>query len=596
MAVKLPKHLVGAMFAELFSIEMNNFDVEMLLPALFWLVRSGGKDRAGTRTDAANITRYSAALAGHEKLVGFLDEDGHRLLDKWVRSSLIQTSAVGKRKSSEQIAYIRPLSFLCYKPSVPKQSSRLRQTHHFLYYLLNGYLRRDDHDRGATARYFDKLVQETFANGVALNHGATKDGAYDGHTRLDLEVLLQLYYLDGFDAPNESNRGGKGVPPPACSLAAENLAQDVAGFLTVYSRRVPTATLSKYLMALLNFELLIYTLRLMRATNELVIHDAAVPEFRPNSVSLSSLDLYVDLTQIRGSRSDQLAGACVNRDFEEQENFFRSKLMLRTLHNYVKDNDEIRPRLKQKTGGDYITALWSLRDHEDVRADARRDLKEVRQILRGEDEDDANLPTDIRAVFEHGELNNLSRLVEILVLVQRKYGINNMAKWMADVGGLRREDGLLRGNIRGRRIWRYVMSDTLLETLVQLAVISPEAQKLSGEREPRPEPRSITLSAFLIFLKNRFGLLIDTPPSFDSSSEAIAAAKDNFAALKQRLRQMGLFMDLSDDFNAQRILTRFKKEMNDPTDQPPIPIRANLPPTAAARTEEHTRTEEHAPQ
>ena len=571
MAVKLPKHLVGVKFDQLFSIEMNNFDVEMLLPALFWLVRSGGKDR-GTRTDATNIQRYTTALGGHPQLKGFQGEEGHRLLNKWIRSSLIQTSTVGRKKSAEQIAYIRPLSFLCYKPSVPSSGSRLRQAHHFLYSLLNSHLRRQAKDQGASARHFDKIVRDTFAQGVTLNDGVSKGGEYDGHTLLDLEVLLQLYYLDGFDASKESNRGGKEPPQPACHLAAAHLAQDVAGFLTVYARRVPTATLSKYLMALLNFELLIYTHRLMRATNDLVVRNEVAAEFRPDAKSLSPLDLYVDMTQVRGSRSDQIALACVNRDFEEQENFFRSRLMLRTLHSYVEENGDIRPRLRQKLGGEYITALWAVRDNEDVRSDARSDLRDIRKIFRGDDDEEENIPADVRAILDHPDLDNLSRLVEILVLVQRKYGMSNLSKWIADIGGLRRQDGLLRGNTKGRRIWRYVMSDTLLETLVQLAVISPEAQIMSGEREWKCEPRSITLSAFLTFLRDRFGLLIDTPPPFDSSSEATAAAKENFAALKQRLRQMGLFMDLSDDFNAQRIFPRFRKEVMDgvisPQDSP----------------------------
>ncbi|MGC4042257.1 MAG: hypothetical protein QM758_00445 [Armatimonas sp.] len=560
MSIKLPKHLVGVKFDELFSIEMNNFDVEMLLPALFWLVRSSGKDRGGSRTDAKDIQRYVAALSSHQNLTGFEGEDGYRLLDKWTRSSLIVTSAVGKQKRSEQIAYVRPLSFLAYKPSLPAQSSRLRQTHQFLYYLLNRHLRVGGQDKGASARLFDALVRDTFAGGVELEEGMNKDGQYDGATALDLEVLLQLYYLDGFDAPKESNKVNREPPHPACYSAALNLAQDVAGFLTVYARRIPTATLSRYLIALLNFELFIYTLRLMRASNALVIHGEKRTAFESVTDSQSSLELFIDCMQIRGSRSDQIAQACVNRDFEEMESFLRSKLMLRTLHSYVSSNRRLKPLLEDASGGKYIVGLWDLRENEYIQASARLDLQTVEDIFRGEDDNEENIPAEIRAILKHPDMSELTALVEILVVMQRKYAINNMAKWMADTGGLRRGDGLLRGNTKGRRLWRYVMSDALLETLVQLAVISPEAQEDSGEQAYRREPRSITLAAFLKFLHHRYGILIDTPPSFDQSTEATAAAKDNFFALKARLRQMGLFMDLSDDFNAQRIFPRSTKK------------------------------------
>ncbi len=560
MRVKLPRDLAGTKLDELFVVEMNDFDVEMLLPALFWLVRSGGRDRA-TRTDTKDIIGRTTALAGHPKLKGFLDESGIRLLDKWVRTSIIETSTVGRAHKAEQIAYIRPLSFLSYKPSFPAQTSRMRQVHHFLYGLLTTLLTRDPRDRGVVQGIFDALITRTFARGVELGQGASKDGRYDGHTPLDLEVLLQLYYLDGFDAPRESNRSARPPAPPACAFAAQSLAWDIAGFLTVYSGRVPPQILARYLICLLNFELLIYTLRLMKATNTLVVQGEVPPEFDPRSQELTPLELYVDLTQIRGSRSDTLANECVNRHLEEMENFFHSVLKLRTLNRYVEGNRDLKREIGPKVGGEYLTTLWGLREHPDIRADARSDEREIEKLFRGEGDDDTSLPLDVQAILEHPDLDVLSRVSELLVLLQRKSGLRNILKWYGDVGGLRRSDGILRGNERGRRVWRYVLSDLLLETLVQLAVLSPEAQRQSGDPRPAPEPRSITLAAFLTFLQERFGILIDTPPSFDHSVEATAAAKDNFTALKQRLRQMGLFLDLSDDFNAQRIFPRFHSDL-----------------------------------
>ncbi len=571
MRVKLPRDLAGTKLDELFVVEMNNFDVEMLLPAVFWLVRSGGKDR-GTRTDTKDIIGRTTALAGHPKLRGFLDESGIRLLDKWVRTSIIETSRVGRAHRAEQIAYIRPLSFLSYKPSFPAQTSRMRQVHHFLYGLLTSLLTRDPRDRGVASRHFDTLITRTFARGVELDEGASKDGRYDGETRLDLEVLLQLYYLDGFDAPRESSRSARPTAHPACAYAAHNMATDIAGFLKVYSVRVPPQILARYVICLLNFELLIYTLRLMKATNTLVVQNQVPPELDPHRQELSPLELYVDLTQVRGSRSDILAHECVKRDLETMENFFHSLLTLRTLHRYVERNRDLKRQLASKEGGQYLTALWDLRSDPDIRADARREEGEIENLFRGEDDDDANIPIDVQAILEHPEFDALSRVTELLVLLQRKNGLGNMLKWVGDVGGLRRSDGILRGNEHGRRVWRYVMSDLLLETLVQLAVMSQDAQRQSGDPRPAHEPRSITLAAFLTFVQERFGLLIDTPPSFDHSVEATAAAKDNFTSLKQRLRQMGLFQDLSDDFNAQRIFPRFHSTL--PEGQSPAPREA----------------------
>jgi hypothetical protein len=567
VGVKLPKNLAGIKFDPLFSIEMNDFNIEMVLPALFWLVRTGGKDR-GTRTDPKIIAGRTLALSSHPQLDGFSSEVGLRVLDKWVRSSLIRTSAVGRQRHSEQIAYVQPLSFLSFKPAFPSQSSRLRQVPQFLYHTINQYLCRSGGGAKGSggARPFDDIVLAAFARGVELDTGSSKDGRYDGVTPLDLEVMLQLYYLDGFEVPRESNREAREPLPPALPKAAAFLSQDIAAFLHLYATRIPTAVLARYAMALINFELFIYTLHLMRAANALVLRGDTPSLFSDNTLdgALPALDLYVDVTQSRGSRTDLLAQACLNRDLEEAENFLRSNLTLRTLQLYVDGNRDLRRRLTNLKGGQYILGLWDLRSDPDVRADARGTERDLEKLFRGDDENEENIPADVKAVLDHPDLDTLSRVVEILVWAQRKNGVSGITKWLSGVGGLARTDGVLRGNLKGRRVWRYVMSDVLLEALVQLAVISPDVQRASGAGSARPEPRSVTLSAFLSFLRERFGVLIDTPPSFDASTEAVAAAKENFAALKQRLRQMGLFFDLSDDFNAQRLYPRFTDPQVEP--------------------------------
>ena len=560
MKLKLSDELKGTKFNKLCLIEWNTFEPNMLLPALFWLIQSGGHDRAavkgGSPKDLSNVSRYVTMLNEHTKVVGFNDEGGQRLLDKWVRSSLIQTSRVGRARTGEQILYLHPLSFLTYKPTLSTHSNRLRRVHHFLYGLCIDFI---DKQNGLKThqRNIEKSMKAAFAVGVTLTEGPVKDGFYDGSSPLDLETLLQLYYLDGFNAPRERNQMRELTPVPACKHAASFIARDFIAFLEVYAKRVSATVLANYLLCLLNFELLIYTLRLSRATSDLVQRNQAPPEFDPESQTLSPLELYADLTQTRGSRSDMLAHQCVNRDLEGLDEFYRSSIMLRTLDRYISRNSDLESQLTATQGGAYMIALHGLRDDSDVRADARRELSDIKNAFTGEI--DQEIPSDVQAIIDDTEKTTLERVVEILALINRKEAATKIITWFSDVGGIERSDGILRGNTRGKRRWSYVISDTLLETLVQLAAISPDTRHNSGNPigSGEPAPDSITLSAFLRFLEERFGILIDRPPRFDDSIEAKAAAKDNFAALKQRLHQMGLFLDLSDDFNAQRIFPRF---------------------------------------
>ena len=52
-------------------------------------------------------------------------------------------------------------------------------------------------------------------------------------------------------------------------------------------------------------------------------------------------------------------------------------------------------------------------------------------------------------------------------------------------------------------------------------------------------------------LHDRFGILIDRPPADFDSADARAGAAENLSAFTQRLKLLGCFQGLSDDFSAQ---------------------------------------------
>ena len=118
---------------------------------------------------------------------------------------------------------------------------------------------------------------------------------------------------------------------------------------------------------------------------------------------------------------------------------------------------------------------------------------------------------------------------------------------MGSLCGLNRDDGFLHGG-RGKKR-KYVLGNQLLELLVQLAVV--------GVRRGHFVTEPITVSEFVQWLRNRYGVLIDSICETNDSPDIARALEVNYTALKDRLRQLGFFTDLSDASISQVIKPRF---------------------------------------
>jgi hypothetical protein len=71
------------------------------------------------------------------------------------------------------------------------------------------------------------------------------------------------------------------------------------------------------------------------------------------------------------------------------------------------------------------------------------------------------------------------------------------------------------------------------------------------------ETRPIRVDQFLEWLERRYDFLIASPPPYASGDPAaVAVASDNADRFRRRLRETGLFVDLSDAFLAQTIRPR----------------------------------------
>jgi len=549
MKVKLPKDISGVKFPQVFVIEMNNFDIDLFLPSLFFTILSQGRGKARQANDPENIKGYIDALAQHQALQGFDNSSGRRVLERLVRTTLITTGGVGRASKGEQITSIVPYSLLAHKAGFPR-SSRLRGADIFLYQALREKMHGID-DR------LQKDIKEVFGRGVIIDKLPELGGRYDNVTELDTLTRLSIAFLDGFQNTHTRLLSREKSIMPACPLLVDELATDLLQYLFGYYKLMPTQAFTYNLLALINFELFNYTLKLVYAINQLVQSPETLPMAMRDSLHASPPQLYLDFTNNARSYSQEMAKACVRRDVEAYQQYLSSLLHLRLLDGYVGKLSRYAQRraiidaiLDGSTSGPlYLQRLLLLQQEPSIdmhiQAQARTEEERIREQNELQDEEvgiqenEENLAwlSEIAGAIE----TDFERVVNLLVEGQRDNAIQHFISWYYGVGGMKKPHGVLRGSSTSRQSWRYAPSNDLLAVLVQVAAARPSQQGIS----------SIRLQEFLAFLEAHYGILIDRPPDIFKGAEYAAAARDNLRAMLDRLRQMGIFRDLSDDFTAQ---------------------------------------------
>ncbi len=550
MKVKLPKELKGVKFPKVLTIDMNDFDIDLFLPTLFYTILSQGRGKARRTNDPKDIQRYIDALAHNSTLEGFDDPAGRKVLERLVRTTLITTGGVGRSNRGEQITSIVPYTLLAHKPGFPTEGSRHRGADTFIYQALRENMNRADKE-------LLDAVKIIFGRGVNIGNMPDLGGSYDGKTELDTLTRLSIAFLDGFQNTRTGLSREQSITP-ACPKLANELATDLLSYLFTYHECMPSQAFTYNLLALINFELFNYTLKLVYAVNQLVRNPGTLPSAMRDPLEPSSPQLYLDFTQDARGRSHEMAKACVRRDIEAYQQFLYSNLYLRLLDSYVvslRRNAQRRMKIDSilegnESGPLYLQGLLILRDYPALSvhldAQARMDEERIREANELQDdtgsvidEEELSWLDDITGVAD----TDIERVVNLLVEGQRDSALQHFVRWFSSVGGMKKTHGLLAGSTQSRTAWRYAPSNDLLAVLVQVAAAQLSSQGI----------QSIRLQEFLQFVEKRFGILIDRPPDIFKGAEYIAAAHDNLRAMQHCLRQMGIFRDLADDFTIQRL-------------------------------------------
>ena len=522
----------------LMPIDANNINFEQAVVRLLVLLHTKGKIIAKTSKD----TLYPESLVEIVKentnhFEGITDPIRERLMKNWISSDFATTIIEGKgRHGRPRISNLKPLHLSTIKLLDPRIRSQDRDISIYLYNVFKG---------SAVASDSDYLM-------TYLLEGTKRDGQFNlladetKFNELDIETQFLLRLLDNFkiDLPS-TNANLVNDYKFLCEAQQKQFLFDTMKLL-VYKNSVPRRELFHYITVLLNFHTALFTIKTFSQINSVVrsqkskcsacvtikgeadFHKLCKCDFQPK--------IFVDLTLGQDRLCDTLSKKNVEKDYNEMYQYFKSHYKLAKLSEFAKTQGNQNPTVEQLSGYLNNPALEGFFNYKlaDITAD-----------------EDLNNDPDVQAILQMN-ISSLDKFVEVLCNDKSNWKnlVSRHKKLMNCLCNINREDGFLQGG-RGRQR-KYVLGNLLLEVMVQLAVVS--ADQKGFKTQP------ITIVSFVEWIKNRYGIHINEWITDSDSPETAKALNNNFLALKDRLRQLGFYTDLSDASNSQVIKPRFKIE------------------------------------
>jgi len=525
-------------FAKIMPIDANNVIFEQAFARLLVLVRTKGLPITSTTKDTLHPQDLvKIVVQDNEHFQGIKDDPQRkRLLEHWIANDFTTCIKEGRGHTGEaRIASMKPIHISTIKLLDPRIRSQDRDVSLFLYNVF--------HDSGLIIG-----DQESFLPFLTL--GTMDFGEYDlklNETEartLDIETLFLLRLLEHFKV-DMADRKRKVLSHDFLCPAQKQLIVNDTARLLVYRDSIPRRELIQYLMMLLSFHTALYSMKTFSIVNS-IIENKKFRCARCRSIKPETLgdlwqcdhhpDIFVDLTNAQNESCDELAKQSVAHHYAVMYRYFRSHYKLAKLDEFARATPGYSGSMDE---------LIKFMNHRDLDGFFKYKLSDAITVNEGEEQD-----PDIQAILDL-KLPPFEAYVEILTQKTFKTRIRNHKSLMASLCGLNREEGFLHGG-RGQKR-KYILGNQLLELLVQLAVV--DARTRQGHPEFYTKP--ITITDFVRWLHDRYGIRIDTTTQPSDSPEIARALEVNYSALKDRLRQLGFFTDLSDASISQVIRPRF---------------------------------------
>ena len=541
---------------DIMPILFDDTDLDRMFTVLFErCVKQGQTGLPRSKRDFAedgelNLERkIIPALAKSDNLVGFDTVEGREILLNWVKTSTLEFTTEGKTRRGEQIDYMKFLSLAMYRSGLPKSENRssTRGIDSTAYRAILSYVGRLPGCEKPGREIHASVTSTSLGTGIHFEplQFPWASPIYNEKDAIDINALLQLRLLENFEAKtSKTKKKVQADLENAVQLlnlpfsdTLDDLARDFFNMTKAFKLKSGVELLSMYKS--------IFSLRLYQLP---IVLSRQLKHAKENSSEVKIRhEMFFDFTRSRKSASHRLANESVLSDINQASELISNLIYFREAYDMVKKTKSRLDEYNLLSPNEKILYL-SRYTKSDSASDKAFTLIEdmetyyLNKVAEGLESLDVIRETKVDSNFEW--------LITLVLKDVEERGLKSLKKWFYSVGGLKEPItastvAILAGDKKSMKTWHYAMSDSVLNTLLHLCFVRDNGTVIQrGE---------IELSVVIEDFRKRFGILIDVPPRGSESPEDMQAAAENLAAFKSRIKQLGWFEGLSDDFDAQYI-------------------------------------------
>ena len=508
-------------------IDVRAVGLDQVLTQLWLRINNDNRPlmpRAGVPTRVVELAN-EMERRNNEQFVGF--GENHGAAETWLRADLVRTL----RRKPEIFTVARPVHLL---------ATRVRSSD-----------RHADDSHASLAVY---AWMDTVEPTLKAELGQFIDVDPEDES-LDLATDALAILGEEREADTRRTNTRSPTPTPLCRGQARTYADDVRRLLA-YRQAMPRTALLEHLRRLTGFHLGLYLLRVFRIVVEAeqtggrttACQSCAAGRTPRSRVCPHRLDLIVDCGEDARAAVAKIAEQSWALQEDQLARYVRSHLTLKKLHEFASYLQEKRP--------DEAVPFSTIHEIAAVEKSARPEILDLffdQRIDSTKEQSDPAVAAridELEATYRKLGLSSFRAYIAILAHFSERRWVNYHRYLLDSLFSKNTSEGVLRQPLGGKRRRRGALGPALLETLTLISVVHGDA----GAYYTRP----LRVDQLIDRLENRYDLLIAHPPQvLRDDLEVARELAANVDRFKARLRETGLFTDLSDAFLAQLVKPRY---------------------------------------